>query len=152
MSGGITLTASVNVRPAKKTRFPAGSYAAVLKPARDRMRQDTEQAFGLRKDPVTGRKWPQRKGQYPWPMLVKTGTLRQKALEATAAAVVNGNTLYVKLKDKVGKYQQEGTRLIAKRRFLGASPGTIAVVKRGLSKAGKSAAKRVLRGRTGKRR
>jgi len=40
------------------------------------MNDDIDRAFKTQSDPSTGRKWPERSGDYSWPILQHTGTLR----------------------------------------------------------------------------
>jgi hypothetical protein len=145
---GIKVKASVLVRAKRGAKFPAGSYAAALTTARASLERDTRRAFDTAADPVTGRPWPPRKHDYPHPPLVRTGVLQQEALKTTASAAVTGNSLTATVTSPpYAKYQAKGTRTIAARRFLGASIGTIAVLRKGLRKEGRLHALRVLRGR-----
>ncbi len=145
---GITVKATVNVRTRTGTRFPAGSFAAVLEPARASLVRDTERAFATASDPVTGRKWPPRKHTYPHPALVKSGVMKAGAVAAASTAVISGNTLTARVKSPAyAVYQAKGTRTIAARRFLGASIGTVRIVHAGLAREGRAAANRILRGR-----
>lgn len=146
--GGIALKASVLIRPIRGGQLPPASFAAILLPARAALRRDVERAFAQQRDPVTGRAWVKRKGAYPHAPLVKTGTMRAAALVATDSARVTGSSLTVSVPTpKYATYQQKGTRTIAPRRFLGASIGTVAVVRAGLIRAGREHIVRVLRGR-----
>lgn len=148
MAGGIVLKASVLIRAKKGGRFPAGSYAAALSPARASLQRDTERAFDTQSDPVSGKPWPARKGVYVHPPLRKSGAMRDAAIQATAAAVVTGSSLTAKqTAPAYAGFQGKGTKTIAARRFLGASIGTIRIVQAGMLKAGKKQAVKVLRGR-----
>ena len=144
---GIAVKASVVVRTKKGAKFPAGSYAAALSPARAALKRDAERAFATQSDPVTGRKWAPRKGAYPWAPLLKTGELKGAAIEAAENATLTGSSLTATVKTRYAGFQQKGTRTIAARRFVGASIGTIAVVRAGLRREGKRQAVRVLRGK-----
>ena len=74
--------------------------------------------------------------------------MRQAAIAAAAAAVVNGNTLVARVAAPAyAAFQQRGTKAIKARRFLGASIGTVGIVARGLRREGRRQAVRVLRGR-----
>jgi len=141
--GGIKVKASVLVRAKRGAKFPAASAAAALSPARAGLQRDVGRAFDTRADPVTGKKWPPRKHPYPWPLLVKTGAMRQDAMKAAATARVTGGSLTATL--PAVAYYKVQARV---RRFLGASIGTVAIVRAGLRKAGTRQALRVLRGRT----
>lgn len=145
---GITLKASVLIRPKRGARFPAGSYAAALSPARASLVRDTERAFETQADPVSGKAWPPRKHHYAHKPLQKSGAMRREAVAAAAVAVLTGNSLTVKVKrPKYSKFQHGGTRTIAARRFVGASIGTVRIVHAGLVREGQEFAVRVLRGK-----
>ena len=132
----IRVRATLNIR-SRRGQFPPASYAKVLAPARESLRRDAERAFQTQSDPVTGRAWPQRKTVRSNPMLVLSGTLRADAMRAASAATVNGSTLTARMSSpKHAGFQQGGTRLIAKRRFLGASIGTVGIVTRALKAEG----------------
>lgn len=145
---GIRVKASVLVRTKKGGRFPRASYAEALSPARASLVRDTQRAFDTARDPVSGRPWPARKVHVAHGPLVKSGELRREAVAATGAATVTGSSLTVVVKrPQYAVYQAKGTRLIAARRFVGASIGTIQVARAGLARAGQKQAVRVLRGR-----
>lgn len=145
---GITLKATVNVRTRVGAKFPQGSFAAVLAPARASLAKDAERAFATASDPVTGRKWPPRKHAYPHPALVRTGTMRAGAVAAASAAVVSGNTLTARVKSPgYAAFQAKGTKTIAARRYQGASIGTVRIVQAGLVREGRNESARILRGR-----
>jgi hypothetical protein len=145
---GIVLKTSVVVRT-RKGRFPPESYAAVLLPARVSLRRDAERAFATKSDPVSGHPWPPRKYDYPWPPLVESGEMRTAALEATNTAVVTGSSLTVRVRrPRHARFQAKGTKTIAARRFVGASIGTLRIVRAGLQREGKDQALRVLRGKS----
>lgn len=137
----ITLKASVNIRAKRGARFPPGSYKAVLEQARPSLQHDVERAFTEKRDPVTGRSWPPRKNFYPWPMLVKTGLMEARAVTAAGNAIINGNTLFFSVRlPKYAKFQN------ARRRFIGVSATTLAIVRRALAAEGKAQTLRILRG------
>ena len=145
---GITIKASIVVRTTRGARFPAASYAAALLPARASLIRDVERAFATRADPVSGVAWPARKHAYSHPLLVKSGAMKQGAIDAATAATITGSSLTAKQRTPVYVgYQARGTRLITARRFLGASIGTIGIVQRGLATVGANEAVRIMRGR-----
>jgi hypothetical protein len=144
---GIVLKASVNIRT-RTSRFPAGSFAAALSPARASLVRDVQRAFATRADPVSGFPWPSRSGSYPWPALDKTGVMKREAIQAAASAVITGSSITATMKaPKYAGFQQKGTKTISPRRFLGASIGTIRIVQAGLVREGRAHAVRVLRGK-----
>jgi hypothetical protein len=146
---GIRVKASVIVRTKKGGRFPKASYAEALSPARASLVRDTQRAFDTASDPVTGRPWPARKVHVAHKPLVKSGTLKREAVAATSAATITGSSLTVVVKKPhYAGFQAKGTRLIAARRFVGASIGTVQVARAGLARAGKKQAVRVLRGKS----
>lgn len=110
-------------------QFAPGTFAPVLTEARVRVRADTEAAFERRADPQTGAPWKPRieRGlrQYLHPLLVRTGKLKEGAVNAAASAVVSGNRLTVtqRLPEYAG-FIQLGTRLMDKRPFLGITRAT----------------------------
>lgn len=143
----IVLKASVNVRMRAGGRFPKESVAAVLAPARASLVKDVTRAFDTASNPINGKPWPARKGDYPHPPLVKTGAMRAAAIQAAAGAVINGSTLYATVRSpKYAGLQQRGTRTIRARRFLAASIGTVRIVQAGLARAGRAECLRVVRG------
>lgn len=117
--------ATVSVRM-PSGRFPRGSYAKVLTETRADVVRDVEQAFERKADPVTGRAWPARKDPLlSHPLLQRTGKMRAGAVAAAGRAAVNGNTLIVRMRQPAyAKYHHAGTRLMAKRRFVGVSSAT----------------------------
>jgi hypothetical protein len=146
--GGIRVKASVIVRTKRGGKFPAKGYADALSPARASLERDVRRAFDTQADPVTGNPWPPRKHEYPHPPLDRSGAMKQDALKAAASAVVTGSSLTAKMPGvPYYGFQAKGTTLVAARRYLGASIGTIAVVRSGLTRAGRRQAVRVLRGR-----
>lgn len=148
MSGGIKLKASVLIRTNRGTRFPRASFAEALLPARASLTRDAERAFSTQTDPVTGRSWPKRKHHYTHKPLQKTGALRTAVLTATAAAHITGSSITATVTTPgYAVYQQRGTKTIAARRFMGASIGTIRIVKAGLLRASKRQAVHVLLGK-----
>lgn len=109
----------------------------VLTETRQDLRRDVDEAFTRQQDPQTGRPWPQRKGLYPWPMLDKSGRMKERAQSAAANAAINGSTLTLTMRSpKYSQFHMSGTRYMAKRRFVGSSIRTRAALLRRLKAAG----------------
>jgi len=53
-----------------------GKRKDIMRYGRAIMKSETQRAFSSKRDPGTGRPWPQRKHSYPWPLLDRTGTLK----------------------------------------------------------------------------
>lgn len=126
------IKATIAVRM-RSGRFPKGSFAPELLALREQVRRDITEAFDRQRDPQTGRPWPRS----PWisrPLLVKTGRMKQRAIEAAASAtVIGGNTLMVSARlPYYARFHQYGTLIIPKRRFVGISARTRKVLARKL--------------------
>ena len=124
--------ATISVRM-RSGRFPKGSFATELLALREQVRRDITEAFDRQRDPQTGRQWKPS----PWisrPLLVKSGRMKQRAIEAAASAtVIGGNTLQVSARlPYYARFQNSGTRLIPKRRFVAISAKTRKVLARKL--------------------
>ncbi|CAN5421731.1 hypothetical protein BH11PLA2_BH11PLA2_32830 [soil metagenome] len=132
----IRVKTSISIRlPSGK--FPPGSMAAVLEPCRQDLHRDVEEAFTKQQDQQTGRAWPIRKGLYPWPMLVKSGRMKERALAAVRDAAINGSTITLTMRSpKYSQFHISGTRFVAKRRFVGTSIQTRAALLRRLRSEG----------------
>ena len=88
-------------------------------------------------DPVNQRAWAQRKEDYPWKTLRKTGSMQD-----TAQLEVGSNDLFRVRINRYGIYHQNGTRHMAQRRWLG-------IPREGVQKLSKFSAKHILNnGRT----
>lgn len=55
----------------------SGDKKDLFRYGRDLMQRETDRAFQQRVDPTTDAAWPQRQHSYSWPMLNRTGTLRE---------------------------------------------------------------------------
>lgn len=63
-------------------------------------------------------KWPKRIHQYPWPILVKTGTMKQAALTTSQQWQHHGDTHTIQVKGpKYGIYHQYGSRKLPVRKY-----------------------------------
>lgn len=128
-------------------KFPPGSYAAALRPAKADLERDSLRAFEEKKDPVTGRAWPPRKAVYRHPMLRKTLTLFRGVMKAIASATLTGSTLTVAvIYPRYWRWHQFGTRRMKARRTVGVSPKTRAALARRLRGEGV----KLITGRRGK--
>jgi ABC-type phosphonate transport system ATPase subunit len=75
------------------------------------LREETERAFREQVDPDTGRAWPQRKHDYPWPLLNRTGTLRSVLRSGWGVRTEDGRPkLFGKVED--GSAYGEGVKNI----------------------------------------
>lgn len=126
--GGIKTKATVILR-LPNGRFPQQSYAAVLNDMRPRLVQDEEQAFLLKRDPMTLKPWAPRKlrvGFNPThPLMVLSAKLGAAAIKAAADARLTGSSLTMTVRNpKFGRYHMTGTRKMVARRWLGISRRT----------------------------
>lgn len=92
--------------------------------------RDVGEAFIHGQDPVTGEEWPERVRDYPWPILVKSGRMRRRALEVISQAkpVTGANSVKVQVDytdPEYGFFHHFGTRTMPARRFFGYSQQTV---------------------------
>jgi hypothetical protein len=74
---GVTVNANALLEHLKDAAgLISGEKKDLFRYGRELMERETDRAFRQKVDPQTGGAWPQRKGSYPWPMLNRTGTLR----------------------------------------------------------------------------
>lgn len=57
-------------------KIVSGEQTAVMRYGAELLGAETERAFREGVNPDTGRPWPMRKHEYPWPLLNRTGGLR----------------------------------------------------------------------------
>lgn len=130
-----------NVADALANRRPRMAIRAFLAG----LATDLDRAFATESDPVTGAPWPPRKGdrvaiyykQAVGPLLVRTGDMKAAAVRAVAAPppVWSGRGVTVTLTNPAyARFHQTGTRFMARRRFLAASPATREAAKKAAGK------------------
>lgn len=102
-----------------KARLRSKSFAPALRKMKKTGERDIERNFreGRRS---TGAKWPPRRRKYPWPILIKTGTLMRSTSQEGASGhyetvgtrtAASGTTVFY------AKFHQFGTKLLPPRQF-----------------------------------
>lgn len=124
-----------------KGRF-ARSLPKVLTEARRLFAADVTSAFDQSRSPE-GVPWAPLKARASLPLIL-TGKLRKASIRAAEAAVISGGRMAAKLASsavRYGRFHQQGTKTIPKRRFFGYSKETRKTIPRLIAGVAVQAAK-----------